>query len=234
MIRSCGPRLAQPGHDQLDHGGGVLGTVDPATAQDAGQHGLAREHIQGQVAVVVVVGVKELGVSAAGRARGMSEASMSSTSSSGQVAWLAMNWSISTRFKATIIRPRGPLLQPTQGRAAAQFIPRAHRPSAINGVIAQGGVVIQVLVAAAQGIQALGDQIAQLVRDALLIPWGRAGLPLPPVTIQSAGRLAAASIRPPSELSAPPSKFRLDRATTQAPQNSISPRVQFGIGGILR
>jgi hypothetical protein len=55
------PRLAQPGHDQLDHGGRMLGTVDPAAAQDAGEHGLASEHIQRQVAVVVVVGV-ELGL----------------------------------------------------------------------------------------------------------------------------------------------------------------------------
>ena len=32
-------------------------------------------------------------------------------------------------------------------------------------------MVVQILVPAAQGIQALGDQVAHPMRDAILIPW---------------------------------------------------------------
>src|SRR3982751_5248278 len=57
---ALGPGLAQPLHQQLDHRRRVLRAVDPTAPEHARQHRLAAEHIQRQVAVVVVVGM-ELG-----------------------------------------------------------------------------------------------------------------------------------------------------------------------------
>jgi hypothetical protein len=66
------------------------------------------------------------------------------------------------------IGSRRPLLQAAQGRAAAQFIARADR-GLHQRVVTQGRMVVQVFVAAAQGIQSLRHQVAQLVRNAILV-----------------------------------------------------------------
>ena len=52
--------LPQAAHQQLDDSGCMLDAVDPAVAQHAREQTLAGEHVQRQVAVVIVVGV-ELG-----------------------------------------------------------------------------------------------------------------------------------------------------------------------------
>ncbi len=54
------PGLAEPSDQELDDGRRMPGAIDPAAAQHAGQHGLAAEDVEGQVAVAVVVGVELL------------------------------------------------------------------------------------------------------------------------------------------------------------------------------
>jgi hypothetical protein len=138
---------------------------------------LASEHIQRQVAVVIVVGV-ELGLfllSVQGNVRGVDVQYQFLRTGS-----LAGNELLNQYpVQGHDIRPRGPLLQPAQGRTAAQFIMRAYG-RLHQWVVAQGGVVVQVLIAAAQGIQALCDQIAHSMRDAILIPWVVQGFPYRP------------------------------------------------------
>src|SRR3546814_14464343 len=53
-----GPGLAQPIHQQTQDCCGMLGTIDAAGPQQASEHRLAAEHVQGQIAVMVVVAVK--------------------------------------------------------------------------------------------------------------------------------------------------------------------------------
>src|SRR3546814_2798339 len=55
-----GPGLAQPIHQQTQDCCGMLGTIDAAGPQQASEHRLAAEHVQGQIAVMVVVAVKLL------------------------------------------------------------------------------------------------------------------------------------------------------------------------------
>src|SRR5690606_17210556 len=54
------PGLTQPRHQQPQHGRCMPGTVNAAGSQQAGQHRLAAEHVQRQVAVVIVIGVELL------------------------------------------------------------------------------------------------------------------------------------------------------------------------------
>jgi hypothetical protein len=56
--RHIGPRLAQPRDEQLDERRGVLGSIDAAAAQIAGEQRIAAEHVQRKVAVMIVVAVE--------------------------------------------------------------------------------------------------------------------------------------------------------------------------------
>src|SRR3546814_3315315 len=78
-----GPGLAQPIHQQTQDCCGMLGTIDAAGPQQASEHRLAAEHVQGQIAVMVVVAVKllELLIAMQGHVRGIDRKSIRLNSS---------------------------------------------------------------------------------------------------------------------------------------------------------
>lgn len=97
-----------------------------------------------------------------------------------------------------------------------------------QGGAAQHVVVVEILVAAGQTVQVLGDQVSQGVGDALSVPR----------VVQSTGHRDRrpilrsnwrSSIRPLSELSAPPSKLASIARRPRRPKSS-SLAVHFGIG----
>ncbi|GMV54622.1 MAG: hypothetical protein AMXMBFR6_04270 [Betaproteobacteria bacterium] len=64
----------------------------------------------------------------------------------------------------------GARFQAREGRAAGQFIGPAYR-GLHQRIVAQPIVVVQILVAAAQPVQALGDQVTQRMPDAFRSAW---------------------------------------------------------------
>ena len=164
MIRASGQAWRSRVHQQLDHGRGVLGPVDAAAPEHARQHRLAAEHVQRQVAVVVVVGVELAALllcRAAARRRRRCRAPAP------RAACLVAGDELIDQHAVQRhgLRARGARLQAAQRGRAGQRIDPAHG-GLHQHVVAQRVVVVQVFVATAQAVDALGQQVAQAVRDA--------------------------------------------------------------------
>ena len=160
---ALGPGPAQPLHQQLDHGRGVLGPVDATAPQHARQHRLAAEHVQRQVAVVVIVGV-ELGTLLVAVQRHVGGVDVEHQFSRWRL--VAGDELIDEHaMQCNGLRPRRPRLQAAQRGRARQRIDPADR-GLHQQVVSQRVVVVEVFVATAQAVDALGQEISQAVRDA--------------------------------------------------------------------
>jgi len=138
------------------------GPVDAGGPQQAGEHRLAAEHIQRQVAVVIVVAVELRAFLIA-------------------VQWHIGGIDVEDQFARHLplrgdelldqhlvqghdIGPCRARFQPREGRRAGQFLDFAHR-RLHQRIMAQYVVIVQVLIAAAQPVQPLGNQVAQRMGD---------------------------------------------------------------------
>jgi transposase len=165
-VKASASRHKAMSYEQLDQRRSVLGTVDLAGPQVARQHRLAAEHVQRQVAVVVVVGV-ELRVFLVAVQRHVRRVDVEHQFRGGLLVRGNELFD-----KHTVQRPglraRSPILQPAERGGRGQRLSAPNR-GLHQHIVAQRLVVVQVFVAAAQPVQALRQQVAQTVADALRI-----------------------------------------------------------------
>ena len=157
-----GPAAPDPIDQQSHYRPSMLGPVDLAVSQVAHQHRLAAEHVQRQVAVMVVVGVEfaALLIAVQGYVRGV------------DVEHDALGRVFMRRDKLVHQHPvqrhrlpaRRAILEPAQCRRGRHRVLHPDR-RLHQHVLAQRRVIVQVLVAAAHGVDALRQQIAKLVGD---------------------------------------------------------------------
>lgn len=135
----------------------MLCAVDARRPQHAGEHRRACEDVERQIAIVIVIAVelRQLLVAVQGHVGGVDSRSRINRS-----FLLCRNELFDQHaVQGHDIGARRARLQAREGRAAGQFLDSAHG-GLHQGIVAQPVVIVQILVAAAQAVQALGDQIA--------------------------------------------------------------------------
>ena len=152
MIRLSGQAWRSRCTSRLDHRRRVLRAVDPTAPEHARQHRLTAEHIQRQVAVVVVVGM-ELGTLLVAVQRHVGGVDVEHEFRGCRL--VAGDELLDEHtVQCHRLRPRGTALQTTQrGRARQRVAPA---DSGLHQqVVSQRVVVVEIFVAAAQPIDAL-------------------------------------------------------------------------------
>ncbi len=162
MIRTWGHCWRKRSGQKLQNSRSVFGPVDAAGAQVSAQQLLAAEHVQRQIAILVVIAVKE--------------ASLLLTEQR-VVGGVKVQHEFLGRTLETgdellhqhFVQPSGggsvgPFLQPAQCGRTGHIPIHAHRR--LHGHVAtQRSVVVQVLPAQRQSIDPLAQHVAHLVRD---------------------------------------------------------------------
>ena len=140
----------------------MLRAVDAAASQHAGEHRPTGEHVQRQVAIAVVMGVKlgTLLIPVQRDVRGIDVQN--------HFPWRqGMRGDVlldQDAVQGHHIGSGRSCLEPRERRAAAQLARRAHR-RLHQRIEAKARVIVQILVAAAQPVEALRDQRLKRVRD---------------------------------------------------------------------